>query len=68
MPNIRFNYHYRDSANYKKFGYVVFGNPEHVDLAELDVLIRSKLVDEMFFYTTPWQLPNFISGYLRPIH
>ena len=66
MPNIKFNYLYRDSANYKQFGYVVLANPDNVDIAELDALVRFRLIDEMFFYTTPWQLPKLFPNTFDP--
>ncbi|MDB5015400.1 MAG: hypothetical protein JWQ84_232 [Mucilaginibacter sp.] len=58
MPNIKFNYLYRDSANYKKFGYVVFSNHNNIELSELESLIRSKLIYETWFYADEWNLPE----------
>ncbi|MDF2431889.1 MAG: hypothetical protein JWP44_1520 [Mucilaginibacter sp.] len=64
MPNIKFNYLYRDSANYKKFGYVIFSNPDNIKLAELESLIRSKLIDDTWFYADEWKLPElFLDSY-----
>jgi hypothetical protein len=57
MPNIKFNYLYRDSANYKKIGYVIFANPNKIELAELEKLIKSKLINELWFYADEWKLP-----------
>lgn len=50
MPNIKFSYLYRDGANYKKYDNVIFANPENIDLSELDILIKSKLIDKTWFY------------------
>jgi hypothetical protein len=44
--NIQFNYLHRDGGNYKKYGSVVFADPGSVDLAELDSLIRTTLIDQ----------------------
>jgi len=57
MPNIKFNYLYRDGANYKKHGFVIFANPDNTELASLKTLIRSKLIDETWFYADEWNLP-----------
>ncbi len=66
MPNIKFNYLYRDSANYKKFGFVIFANLNNMDLVELDALIRSKLIDETFFYSYEWHLPKLFPDTFDP--
>ena len=58
MPNIKFNYLYRDSANYKKYGSVIFGNPDNIELSEIETLIRSKLIDGEWFYADEWGLPE----------
>ncbi len=39
MSNIKFRYLYRDGSNYKKWGTVVFSNPEELSIE----LIRKKL-------------------------
>jgi len=56
--NIKFSYLYRDSANYKNFGFVVLDNPTDINLEELENLIRSKLIDNTWFYASEWGLPN----------
>jgi hypothetical protein len=58
MPNIKFNYLYRDSGNYKRFNSVIFANPDNIDLLELEVFIKSKLIDETWFYANEWNLPE----------
>ena len=63
MPNIKFNYRYRDSANYKKFGFVIFNNPSNIELTELEMLIKSKLIDETWFYAHEWKLPELFSSF-----
>lgn len=64
MPNIKFSYLYRDGANYKKYDYVIFSTPENIDLSELEILIKSKLIDETWFYADEWKLPElFLSTF-----
>jgi len=64
MPNIKFSYLYRDGSNYKKFGYLVFANPDNVDLQEFEDLIKSKLIYETWFYADKWNLPEFFTEYI----
>jgi hypothetical protein len=47
---IRFNYLYRDSANYKTFGHKLFSNPELLTKDEITERIRQNLIDTEFFY------------------
>lgn len=58
MPNIQFNYLYRDSGNYKKYGLVVFTNPDNLELTEIERLIRTKLIWGEWFYANEWLLPE----------
>lgn len=64
MPNIKFSYLYRDSSNYKKFAYVIFTNPDNIDLHELENLIKSKLIYETWFYADKWNLPEVFTQYI----
>ena len=48
--NIRFYYLYRDSGNYKKFGFKDFSNPASLTFEEVYRLIRGSLIDGDFFY------------------
>jgi len=61
MPNIKFNYRYRDGANYKRFNSVIFANPTGIDLSTLEDIIRSKLIDETYFYADEWGLPEIFT-------
>lgn len=61
MPNIKFNYLYRDSGNYKKFNAVIFANPTGIDLSILESLIKSKLIYETWFYAKEWKLPEIFT-------
>jgi hypothetical protein len=58
MPNIKFSYFYRNGGNYKKFDNVIFANPDNIILSEIENLIHSKLIDETWFYTDEWKLPE----------
>lgn len=58
MPTIQFNYLYRDSGNYKKYDFVIFANPGNIELAELESLIKSKLIWGEWFYAEDWKLPE----------
>ena len=49
--NIKFNYLYRDSGNYKTYGSIVFPNPGNLTIKEIEPILRSKLIDEVFFDT-----------------
>jgi hypothetical protein len=62
MPNIKFNYLYRDSGNYKKFVSIIFTNPAEIDLLKLEALIKSKLISETWFYAEEWRLPEIFTG------
>lgn len=63
MPNIKFSYLYRDGSNYKKYDFVIFANPDNVNLTELESLIKSKLIYDEWFYATEWNLPEFFTDY-----
>lgn len=47
---IRFNFLYRDSGNYKKFGSKIFGNPDQLSYEEIEQNIIENLIDQEFFY------------------
>jgi hypothetical protein len=64
MRNVKFNYLYRDGSNYKKFGHLVFANPDNIDLKDLADLIKSKLIYETWFYADRWNLPELFTEYI----
>lgn len=47
--NIKFNYLYRDAANYKNFGSIVLSNPNDIPIDKLRTLITNNLIDNEFF-------------------
>lgn len=62
MPNIKFNYLYRDSGNYKKSNSVIFANPEGIELSDLEAMIKTKLIWDTWFYAEQWNLPEIFTG------
>lgn len=49
MENIKFNYLYRDGANYKYWGDIVFSNPDLLTLCEIEAkLVGAFLPDKLF--------------------
>ena len=49
MESVKFSYLYRDGANYKSWGEVVFANPNQLTLGEIEArLIESFLPDKLF--------------------
>lgn len=62
MPNIKFNYLYRDGGNYKNFNSIVFNNPQNIELSALKDLIRSKLISHHWFYADQWQVADLHFG------
>ena len=63
MPNIKFSYLYRDSSNYKHFGYVIFFNLDNLSLDEVAKLIEARLIYDTWFYTHEWNLPDLRPNY-----
>ncbi len=47
---IRFNYLYRDSGNWEKFGNKMFSNPDLFSFTEIEQKIRQNLIDQEYFY------------------
>lgn len=63
MPiNIKFSYLYRDAGNYKNYGEVVLANPDDLSLGEIETLIRSKLIDGLWFCADQFGLPDLHFG------
>jgi hypothetical protein len=64
MPNIKFNYLYRDGGNYKNFNSIIFEDHQSISLEELELLIKSKLIDGEWFYAEQWKIPEiFLSTF-----
>ncbi len=58
MSNIQFNYLYRDGANYKNYGVVVFANPAGLPCALVNTIIQKQLIDGDWFYAQKWRLKD----------
>lgn len=58
MPNIQFNYLYRDGGNYKEYDFLIFANPDNIELSEIENLLKSKLLWGEWFYADEWKLPE----------
>jgi hypothetical protein len=54
--NIKLNYLYRDSGNYKIFSSEIFRNPENIPLDEIKQCIKSILIEGEFFEPLQWNL------------
>ncbi len=54
--NIGIDYLYRDAGNYKQWNQVIFANPASLDANDLDVRIRSRLIDRMFIVVSEVRL------------
>ena len=48
MSNVEFSYLYRDGGNFKKFGRVVFSNPDRIDCSAIEVSLRQAFWDDLF--------------------
>jgi aryl-phospho-beta-D-glucosidase BglC (GH1 family) len=62
MPNIKFNYLYRDVGNYKNFNSTILENDQSISLKDLESLIKSKLIDGEWFYVDQLKLPDLHFG------
>ena len=56
--NIKFSYIYRDAGNYKKYNQLVFANPNGIVLKEVQIRIKSCLIDECWFRAYDWKVPD----------
>jgi hypothetical protein len=64
--NLKFNYMYRDGANYKQFGSVVFNNSSGLSIDEVSEGIRKKLISEEFFVPKEWGIPTLYAAPYNP--
>jgi len=58
MPNIRFNYLYRDTGNYKKWSSVVFSNPDGLTLESVEKAFRRAFSQECLFIASQVRIPE----------
>lgn len=63
--NILFCYKYRDGANYKQCNEIVFSNPLKRSIKEIELIIKEKLIDGLWFVADDWDIPNqFFEEYM----
>jgi len=58
MANVRFNYLYRDAANYKAFGEVVFANPDNLAIKSADRRLCARFDSGEFFIASQLGIPE----------
>ncbi len=56
--NISFEYFYRDAANYKNWGRVIFANPGGLDAEAVVSSIREALIDHTYFVAPKVSVPD----------
>lgn len=65
MSKIKFVYLYRDGANYKSWGEVVFANPEQLILGEIEARLIGAFLPDKLFIARQVSIPEkflFLSG------
>jgi len=55
---IKFEYQYRDGANYKRFSVLIFENPLNRSAVEVESKIRSTLIEETWFVADQVGIPE----------
>jgi hypothetical protein len=58
MYNIKFNYLYRDAGNYKKWGKVVFSNPDRMTLDAVTEDLQRTFSQECLFIASQIRIPE----------
>ena len=58
MSNVEFSYLYRDGGNYKKFGRVVFSNPEQLSPEALEIELRQVFWEDDLFIASQIRVPE----------
>lgn len=56
--NLKMNYMYRDGANYKQFGYVIFKKASFLTPNQASQKLKEKLISNEFFIPQDWGLPR----------
>ncbi len=56
--NILFEYLYRDGANYKEWGNIVFSNPEQLPVVEIDKRLRQAFEPDSLFIADQVDVPE----------
>ena len=58
MPNIKFNYLYRDAGNYKKWTDVVFSNPDRLTLEAAAKALKDAFLEDGLFIAHQVRVPE----------
>jgi hypothetical protein len=58
ITNIQFDYLYRDAANYKKHGYVVFLNLHHLTVEQVEKKVKKAVIDYEYFIANEVNVPE----------
>jgi len=56
--NLKFEYLYRSTGNYKEFGELIFANPNNLNSEKATSILKSKLIDEEYFYPSRVGIPK----------
>jgi hypothetical protein len=65
VRNIKFTYLYRDGANFKNWGEVIFTNPENLDLEEISERLTNSFLPDKLFVASQIAVPErflFLDG------
>jgi hypothetical protein len=63
--HIKLNYLYRNAENRTISGFVIFSNPEHLSLEEVEESIKNNLINGVYIDAPKWKIPDLfcsISG------
>ncbi len=67
MGNVEFSYLYRDGGNYKKFGRIIFSNPEQTACGVIEAALTEAFLEDGLFIADQVRLPEvflFVNGNL----
>lgn len=56
--NIKFSYLYRDSYNYKVWNDIIFSNPLHMSVEEVDTRLKNRFETEYLFIADQIRVPE----------
>ncbi|KMQ50584.1 hypothetical protein CHISP_2435 [Chitinispirillum alkaliphilum] len=56
--NIKFEYLYRDGANYKNWGEVIFSNSGNMPVDQINARIEAQLIDRQNFLVSRLKVPD----------
>ncbi len=55
--NVKFNYYYRDGANYKFYNSLVYKNENDISISLIEDCIIKGLIDREYFVPKKWNIP-----------